>query len=86
MVHQGGSDTHERVKICLEKPTAVTFAEAPVVEILVDSNPDINGFARQLLRSNMKAKKPPFPLQGSLNQWIRENDSEAVSGEETDPF
>ena len=86
VVHRGGGGTHERIKICLEKPTAVTFAEAPAVEILIDSNPDVNGFARHLLRGNMKARKPPFPLQGSLNQWIRENGPEAVSGEETDPL
>lgn len=68
---------YERIKICLEKPTAVTFADAPAVEILVDADPSINNLAQQLLKSNVKRKTLPFPLQSRLDLWIQENDREA---------
>ena len=31
-----------RIRILLEKPTAVTWADAPGVEVLVESNPELN--------------------------------------------
>jgi hypothetical protein len=62
------------MKICLEKPTAVTLADAPVVELLIDS--------AKILRLNNHAKTPPFPLQGRLDEWIRGNDPKGL---ENDP-
>ena len=63
-----------RIKICLEKPTAVTLADAPIVELLIDS--------AKILRLNDHAKALPFPLQGRLDEWIWVNDPKGL---ENDP-
>jgi hypothetical protein len=68
---------HERIKICLEKPTAVTFADAPAVEVLVDSDRNVNSFVERLRKRGVyKSAGPPFPLQGRLDEWIKNNDPE----------
>lgn len=50
------------MKILLEKPTAVTFADAPAVEI-VKTFAGQRDMARDLL-------KVPFPLTGRLDEWL----------------
>ena len=59
------------VKICLEKPTAVTFADAPAVEFTLDG--DFRPLPSSSDISQVSYKRPPFPLQGRLDVWIREN-------------
>jgi hypothetical protein len=75
----------ERIKICLEKPTAVTIADAPAVEILVEADPALNSFTQRLLRSNAEKKIPPFPLEGRLDSWIQENEIAVNRAEHTSP-
>jgi hypothetical protein len=59
-----------KVRVSLEKPIAVTFADAPVVEMMLDSAP----FQDVLeLWGSMARKQLPFPLEGNLGEWIREN-------------
>jgi hypothetical protein len=49
----------------------VTFADAPVVEILVDSDPQKNPDAKVLWLTFYEKKiRPPFPLTGRLDEWI----------------
>jgi hypothetical protein len=48
------------------------MADAPVVEILVDSKDMID-------RASPSVKALPFPLQGRLDEWVRENDAEGLS-------
>jgi hypothetical protein len=61
----------------LEKPTAVIFADAPMIEMLLDSNPSHNGVAEEVFRKVGQAKRPPFPLEGRLDEWIARYDPEA---------
>lgn len=56
-----------RIKISLSKPTAVTLADAPVVEILVDSRVMLD-------RAPPSLTVIPFPLQGRLDEWIKKID------------
>jgi hypothetical protein len=58
---------YPRIRISLSKPTAVTLADAPVVEVSVDT--------RAMLKLIPLPPVPmPFPLQGRLDDWIKEND------------
>ncbi|CAG8971682.1 hypothetical protein HYALB_00003150 [Hymenoscyphus albidus] len=64
------------IKICLEKPTAVTFADAPMVEAVVYSHPEKNEYAKALWLESAAGADfdlPPFPLQGSLGEWVASN-------------
>jgi len=62
---------YPKIKISIEKPTAVTFADAPVVEILVDSDPQKDPDAKALWLTFYEKKiRPPFPLTGRLDEWI----------------
>ncbi len=65
---------YQRIRICLEKPTAVTFADAPAVEVLIDSNPQKSEVAARLWKEMESVKSPPFPLQGRLDEWIKKNE------------
>jgi hypothetical protein len=67
------NEIYPRFKISLAKPTAVMFADAPTVEMLVDSNPAVNKAVEKLWQNGEDAKLPPFPLQGRLDVWIKEN-------------
>jgi hypothetical protein len=64
-----GKHNHQRICISLEKPTAVMFADAPVVEVLVDSDPSKSEVVKALWESHTNAMQPPFPLQGTLATW-----------------
>jgi hypothetical protein len=64
---------HPQITISLEKPTAVTFADAPVVEITIDSDPDKNPMTKSMWGNATKIQRPPFPLQGWLDEWITSN-------------
>lgn len=67
-----GEHNHQRIRISLEKPTAVMFAEAPMVEVLIDSDPTKSKAVSDLWQ--FKRRQPPFPLKRSLRDW--ENDTE----------
>ena len=62
---------YPKIKVSFEKPTAVTFADAPVVEILVDSDPQKDPDVKALwLTFYEKKVRPPFPLVERLDEWI----------------
>lgn len=68
-------NVYPRFKISLAKPTAVTFADAPVIELLVESDPEANASTRKLWEEyDGRQSPPPFPLEGRLDDWI-ENDA-----------
>jgi len=56
-----------RIKICFEKPTAVTFADAPAVEFTLSSGSEM---PVSDMRYNI-TELPPFPMQGRIEDWIR---------------
>jgi hypothetical protein len=55
------------------------------VEILVDTDPDINVLTLWLSKRMVEKKVPPFPLQGRLDLWIQEHDTERKGREHTGP-
>lgn len=63
------------MKIRLEKPTAVTWADAPAVEMVLSSDGDPELPTDDGPGVGAGAKMVPFPLQGRLDEWIRENES-----------
>jgi hypothetical protein len=63
-----------RIRISLAKPTAVTLADAPVVEILVDSKDMLD-------RAPPASIALPFRLQGRLDEWIWENDPQGLNND-----
>ncbi|KAK0119038.1 hypothetical protein ONS96_012106 [Cadophora gregata f. sp. sojae] len=67
---------HPRIKISLSKPTAVTFANAPTVEMVLDSDPESDEVVRRVWESAKieGVRKVPFPLQGRLDEWIEGKD------------
>ena len=68
-------DVYPRIRISLGKPIAVTFADAPAIEVLLDSNPRINESVAKLWEIDDISWLPPFPLQGRLDEWIKESSS-----------
>jgi hypothetical protein len=60
----------------LEKPTAVTFADAPVVEFSLDTDPQKSETVKKQywMKNSQPKVVPPFPLLGRLDQWIAAND------------
>ncbi|TVY73390.1 hypothetical protein LSUE1_G005424 [Lachnellula suecica] len=74
-VSQSSATKDYQITMSFEKPTAVTFADAPVVEMTLESDPSKNPAAKILWDSASKMQKPPFPLQGRLDEWIASNDS-----------
>jgi hypothetical protein len=86
---------YQRIRISLSKPTAVTFADAPSVSVLVDSDPSKSQEVKELwsqrelaysLRGGAKEMVVPFPLEGRLDEWIARTESgvgnEGVKGVE----
>lgn len=75
---------YQRIRICLSKPTAVTFADAPSVSILLDSDPSKSQDVKELWRQREKLvgvglggrqeAMVPFPLEGRLDEWIASNE------------
>ncbi|KUJ22751.1 uncharacterized protein LY89DRAFT_728868 [Mollisia scopiformis] len=61
---------HPQIRMTLCKPTAVTFADNPVVEFLTDTDPGNNELAEKCWKELGRVKKPPFPLQGRLDDWL----------------
>ena len=63
----------KRIRISLEKPTVIPFADAPIVEIMVDAHPERTDSekVKRAWDGFEKTKAPPFPLQGRLDEWIR---------------
>lgn len=64
---------HPRIKISLSKPSAVIFADAPTVEMVLDSDPESNEVARGVWETVARegVRKVPFPLNGRLDEWIQ---------------
>lgn len=48
------------------------FADAPTVEMVVDSDPEASQVAKDVWESvgEKGVRKVPFPLEGRLNAWI----------------
>jgi len=76
-------DFDQLVTVCLEKPSAVMFADSPMIEVRRHADPsvDVTGVSKDLLnqmvglvRETGKASAVPFPLQGRLDEWIRVTD------------
>ncbi|KAH6724838.1 Dihydroneopterin aldolase-domain-containing protein [Leptodontidium sp. MPI-SDFR-AT-0119] len=67
---------HSKIKISLSKPTAVMFADAPTVEMVVDSDPEKSQVARGVWErvgkegGGVGVREVPFPLVGRLDEWI----------------
>ena len=55
------------------------FADAPAVEMLLDSHPQKSESMAMLWKEKENVKKPPFPLQGRLDEWIKENGTTKMS-------
>lgn len=76
-----GPTNYSEVRICLEKPSAVTFADAPSIEVRRSSDPRVDKDAEILLGQWLgyaAGKEPleaciPYPLQGTLSEWISLN-------------
>ncbi|KAH8809210.1 Dihydroneopterin aldolase-domain-containing protein [Xylogone sp. PMI_703] len=62
--------SNPRIKICLEKPIAVPFADSPAVELTLDTHPDRYEWKEDLRTSSSDWPIPPFPLQNRLDEWI----------------
>jgi hypothetical protein len=75
------SNAFSNVRICLEKPSAVTFADAPSIEIIRSSDPKEDSDAERLWAEylnyaegdDLQAAGIPYPLKGTLSSWISEN-------------
>ncbi|KAL2065010.1 hypothetical protein VTL71DRAFT_4150 [Oculimacula yallundae] len=68
--------TYPLVKISLSKPTAVTFADAPTVSMVVDTDSQKSEVARRIWDTAAMEGKfglLPFPLQGRLDKWLEMN-------------
>lgn len=61
---------HQHIRISLEKPIATTFADAPIIELLIDSDPSKSEAVKALWKTG--SKQPPFPLTGRLDEWENE--------------
>ncbi|KAN0122632.1 Dihydroneopterin aldolase domain containing protein [Hyaloscypha variabilis] len=76
--HQRSSTTwnYQRIRITLQKPTAVTFAAAPSVSLLLDSDPSKSQEVSELWERRKGGEGKlvvPFPLEGRLDEWIGRN-------------
>ena len=75
------SNVFSNVRIRLEKPSAITFADAPSIEVLRSSDPHEDKDAERLWGeclsyaegNNLQAAQIPYPLEGTLSAWISEN-------------
>ena len=48
------------------------FADAPTVEMMLDSDPESNEVARSVWEKVAKegVRRVPFPLNGRLDEWV----------------
>ncbi|KAI1006214.1 hypothetical protein K3495_g2005 [Podosphaera aphanis] len=64
------------IRIQLSKPTAVTFADAPTVEMLIDLNEENKRLENLQSQGSenlwIEYSRPEFPLQGTLKDWLAE--------------
>jgi len=75
------SNVFSNVRVCLEKPSAVIFADSPSIEIIRSSNPQEDRDAEKLWTECLKHAEGndlqraviPYPLQGKLSAWIYDN-------------
>jgi Dihydroneopterin aldolase len=85
-----GQEIFSQVRICLEKPSAIMFADAPAIEIIRSSDPSLDVESKKLYEEwfqnddehEIGAFRPgiPFPLQGRLDEWIEEMCPEDTTG------
>ncbi|PQM43512.1 hypothetical protein VC83_09639 [Pseudogymnoascus destructans] len=66
------------VRVSLVKPSATTFAEAPIVTVSRSSNPAIDTTSKTLWEEWLSwntgvESRVPFPYQGRLDSWILDN-------------
>jgi hypothetical protein len=81
MAPEPNPPTFGEVRICLDKPSAITFAEAPSIEIVRSSDPAKDKDAERLMGEwvsyadgkDTVGKRIPYPLQGKLSEWISLN-------------
>lgn len=59
------------VRITLEKPSAVPFADAPAIGIYRSAQRDDPSVQRMLTELGNKPPKVPFPLQGRLDEFLQ---------------
>lgn len=77
------------ITVTLEKPSAVMFAESPMVEVRRHANPrsdetgisnvlfeEVRAMQKRVGKSIESFARIPFPLQGRLDEWIRATDPE----------
>jgi len=70
------------IRICLEKPSALTFAAAPAIEILRTSDPRVDEDAKRLNqepRFDEDGDKPRV-ISGRLDEWIEAHYSGDTTG------
>ena len=62
------------VRLKAEKPTAISSAHAPAIEI-VRGSAFTDPFVRRIWeeRGRRMAPRIPFPLQGRLDKWMKEH-------------
>jgi hypothetical protein len=51
------------------------FADAPVVEMLMDSDPSKSLVVAKWWKEIGEGRCPPYPLQGRLEDWVAENEN-----------
>ncbi|CZS91506.1 uncharacterized protein RAG0_02109 [Rhynchosporium agropyri] len=77
-------DNYPLIRIYLSKPTAVTFADAPTVSMVVDSDPGNSEVAREVWGRNAgkgAIRRVPFPLVGRLEEWIEKQGNDRESSD-----
>ena len=85
-----GQEIFSQVRISLEKPSAIRFADAPAIEIIRTSDPRLDTDSKKLYEEwfrdeeedDIGLRRPgiPFPLQGRLDTWIQEMCPEDTTG------
>lgn len=55
------------------------FADAPIVEVMVDSDPSHSEAMNALWKDIGASIHPPFPLQGRLADWEKEKENVKLS-------
>lgn len=71
---------YSQVRITLEKPSAVTFADAPAIEIVRSSDPssdnNTKGMYDEWLLYSGEENMVPFPLKGRLDDFLGEGEDD----------
>jgi hypothetical protein len=81
MAPKSGPPTFSEVRIRLDKPSAISFADTPSIEVVRSSDPGKDKDVEILLEEwlDYAAGKEcleaavPYPLQETLSEWISRN-------------